>query len=330
MTRRRDFVAGIGAAAAWPFAARAQQGERIRRVGVLIPYAADDQEYQTRFAAFRQGMQQLGWVDGHNIRVDIRWGAGDANLVHKYAAELVALGPDVLIAGASGTATVSLWQVTRTVPIVFANVVDPVAGGYVESLARPGGNVTGFLGWEYTLSEKWLELLKEIAPRVTRAAVLRDPTVRGGPAQFAVIQAMAPSLGIELRPVDVSNADEIERAITAFAQGANGGLIVTGSSSASIHRELIIALIARHRLPAVYYSRYFVTGGGLISYGPDLADQWRRAASYVDRILGGEKPADLPVQAPTKYQLVLNMKTAKTLGIEVPRTLLARTDEVIE
>jgi putative ABC transport system substrate-binding protein len=330
MIRRREFVAGIGGAAAWPFAARAQQGERIRRVGVLIPYAADDQELQTRFAAFRQGMQQLGWADGRNIRIDIRWGAGDANLVRKYAAELVALGPDVLLAGGSGTATVSLWQVTRTVPIVFANVIDPVAGGYVESLARPGGNVTGFLSWEYTLSEKWLELLKEIAPRVTWAAVLRDPTVRGGPAQFAVIQAMAPSLGIGLRPVNVSNAGEIERAITAFAQGANGGLIVTGSSSALIHRELIIALAAQHRLPAVYSSRYFVTGGGLICYGPDLADQWRRAASYVDRILRGEKPADLPVQAPTKYQLVLNMKTAKALGIDVPRTLLARADEVIE
>jgi ABC-type uncharacterized transport system substrate-binding protein len=327
---RRKFLAALGgAAAAWPLAARAQQGERVRRIGVLMPFAEDNPVGQARLAAFRQGLLQLGWADGRNVRIDSRWGAGDASLTRTYARELVALAPDVVMAVSSG-AVAPLREVTRTVPIVFAVVADPVGAGYVDNLAQPGGNVTGFLGYEYTLSGKWLELLKEIAPRVTRAAVLRDSAVAAGPAQFAVIQAVAPSLGVELRPADMRNAGEIERAITAFAGSSNGGLIVTGSPSATIHRNLIITLAARHQLPAVYYDRFYVTGGGLISYGADYLDECRRAAGYVDRILKGEKPADLPVQAPTKYELVINLKTAKALGLDVPPTLLARADEVIE
>ena len=327
---RRELLVALGAAAAvGPLAARAQQGERMRRIGVLMPFAEDNPVGQARLAAFRQGLLQLGWADGRNVRIDSRWGAGDASLTRTYARELVALAPDVLMAVSSG-AVAPLREVTRTVPIVFAVVADPVGAGFVENLAQPGGNVTGFLGYEYTLSGKWLELLKEIAPRVTRVAVLRDSAIAAGPAQFAVIQAVAPSLGVELRPADMRNAGEIERAITAFAGSSNGGLIVTGSPSATIHRNLIITLAARHQLPAVYYDRFYVTGGGLISYGADYLDGCRRAAGYVDRILRGEKPADLPVQAPTKYELVINLKTAKALGLEVPPTLLARADEVIE
>jgi putative tryptophan/tyrosine transport system substrate-binding protein len=327
--RRREFIAGLGGAAALPFAARAQQGERVRRIGVLIPGASDDREYQARLAAFLLGLRQLGWIDGRNVRIDARWGADDANLLRKYARELVAPGPDAVMAFASAAIS-PLLEVTRSVPIVFAIVVDPVGAGYVDSMARPSGNVTGFVGYEYALSGKWLELLKELAPRVTRVAVLRDSTVASGPAQFAVIQAVMPSLGVELRPVDVHDPDEITRAITAFAGAANGGMIVSGSVGATLHRDLIIELAARYRLPTVYNARYFAIAGGLISYGPDYVDQCRRAAGYVDRILKGEKPADLPVQVPTKYELVINLKTAKALGLEVPATLVARADEVIE
>jgi putative ABC transport system substrate-binding protein len=290
--------------------------------------AADDAEGQARLAAFTQALQHLGWSEGRNLRIDTRWATADD--IRTHAAELVALAPDVLVA-ATGTPTVApLLQATRTVPIVFAIVVDPVGAGFVASLARPGGNATGFMAYEYGMSGKWLELLKEIAPHVTRAAVLRDPAVASGIGQFGAVQAVAPSLGVELSPVDVRDAGEIERAVAAFASGSNGGLIVTASGSATGHRQLIIALAARHRLPAVYPTRYFVTDGGLISYGADIIDQFRRAAGYVDRILKGEKPADLPVQAPTKYDLIINLKTAKALGLDVPTTVLARADEVIE
>ena len=330
MIGRREFTVCLGAAAAaWPLAAHAQQPGGMRRIGVLMPTASDNQRYQAYLAAFLQGLQQLGWTDGRNVRIDTRWGALNADLMRKYAGELVALEPDVVMAPTSDAVS-PLRQMTRTVPIVFATVADAVGAGFVESLARPGGNVTGFTAFEYALSGKWLELLKEIAPSVTRAAVLRDSSIVAGIGQFAAIQAVAPSLGVELRPVDMRDAGEIERAITAFAASSNGGLIITASNMATIHRELIIALAARHRLPAVYYSRYYVTGGGLISYGPDLLDQCRRAAGYVDRILKGEKPGDLPVQAPTKYELVINLKTAKALGLTVSQSLLARADEVIE
>ncbi|MBV8110725.1 MAG: ABC transporter substrate-binding protein [Hyphomicrobiales bacterium] len=328
--KRRTFITLLGgAAAAWPLAARGQQGDRMRRVGVLIPGASEDPVFQARLAAILEGLQQLGWVDGRNVRIDTRLGAGDADLLRKHAAELVALGPDVVMAYSSN-AVPPLLQLTRAVPIVFAVVADPVGAGYVESLARPGANVTGFTGYEFALSGKWLELLKEVAPRVTRAAILRDPAIAAGPAEFAAIQAVAPSFGVELRPLDVRDAGEVERTITAFAQGANGGLIVTGSVWASIHRKLIITLAAQHKLPAVYNTGYYATDGGLIGYGPDYSDLCRRAAGYVDRILKGEKPADLPVQAPTKYELVINLKTAKALGLTVPPQLLARADEVIE
>ena len=329
--RRREFLGVLGGAAAgWPLAARAQQPERMRRIGVLMASAADDSENQARMAAFLQGLAQLGWTDGRNVRIDTRWATTNADDLRRHAAELAALAPDVLVA-ASGTATAApLLQATRTVPIVFVIVIDPVGAGFVASLARPGGNATGFLMFEYGLSGKWLELLKQIAPGVTRAAVLRDPAVASGIGQFAALQAVAPSLGVELSPVDARDAAEIERAVTAFARSGNGGLIVTASPVAARHRDLIAALAARHRLPAVYGARHYVTAGGLISYGPDTIDQYRRAAGYVDRILKGEKPADLPVQAPTKYELVINLKTAKTLGLEVPPSLLARADEVIE
>jgi putative tryptophan/tyrosine transport system substrate-binding protein len=326
--KRRAFITLLGGAAAWPLAARAQQ-ERVRRIGVLMPNAADDPEYQARMTAFLQELAQLGWIDGRNARIDTRWGVADADRIRKYAAELVALAPDVIVANSSA-ALASLLQATRTVPIVFTAVADPVGAGYVDSLARPGGNATGFIVYEYSIAAKWLELLKEIAPHVTRAAVLRDSAIAAGPGQFGVIQAAAPSLGVDLRVADVRDAREIERALTAFAQGSNGGLIVTGSPAAIFHRGLIVALAARHRLPAVYSGRYFVTDGGLISYGADTIDSLRRAAGYVDRILKGEKPANLPVQAPTKYELIINLKTAKALGIDVPSTLLARADEVIE
>ena len=329
--RRREFITLFGVAAlAGPRAARAQQADRVRRVGVLMSRAAGDPEEQARFAGFLQGLQKLGWTDGRNVRIDYRWAAADADRSRAYAAELVALAPDVILA--SGSASVAaLLQTTRTVPIVFVNIIDPVGAGYVARLARPGGNATGFTAFEYSLSGKWLELLKEIAPNLTRIAILRDPALAAGIGQFAAIQAMAPSsLGVELSPIDVRDGGEIERDVAAFARGSNGGLIVTASSGAVVHRELIIMLAARHRLPAVYAFNYFVTSGGLISYGPDPTDQFRRAAGYVDRILKGEKAADLPVQAPTKYELAINLKTAKALGLTLPPSLLARADEVIE
>jgi len=328
--RRREFVTLLGgSAAAWPLAARAQQPEQIRRIGALMNLAADDPESQRRVTAFVQGLQQLGWTDGRNVRIDFRWGAADAVRIRAYAAELVALAPDVILA--AGALTLGpLQQASRTVPIVFAGVTDPVGAGLVTGLARPGGNATGFMNFEYGVSGKWLELLKQIAPRVTRAAVLRDSTIMASMSQFAAIQSVAPSFGVELNPIDTRQSDEIEHAVAAFAHGSNGGLIVVTGTSAIIHRDLIIALAARHRLPAVYPFRYYTSGGGLISYGPDAVDEYRRAAGYVDRILKGEKPADLPVQAPTKYELVVNLKTAKALGLDVPTALLARADEVIE
>jgi len=328
--RRRTFITLLGGTAvAWPLGARAQQPERMRRIGVLMPYAEDNPVGQARLTAFLEGLRQLGWADGRNVRIDTRWGAGDASLTRTYARELVAPGPDVVMAVSSG-AVAPLREVTRSVPIVFAVVADAVGAGFVESLVRPGGNVTGFTAYEYAVSGKWLELLKEIVPRVTRVAVLRDSAIAAGPGQFGAMQALAPSLGMELHPVDLHEPGEIERAIGEFAKGSNNGLIVSGSPSATIHRNLIIMLAARHRLPAVYYDRFYVTGGGLISYGADYLDECRRAAGYVDRVLKGAKPADLPVQAPTKYELVINLKTAKALGLEVPATLLARADEVIE
>jgi putative tryptophan/tyrosine transport system substrate-binding protein len=331
MSSRREFITLLGgAAAAWPVTARAQQPERMRHIGVLISGAADDPVLQERNAAFLQALQQLGWTVGRNLRIDYRWPGGDAERIRKYAAELVALAPDVILA--SGTANVGpLLQATRTVPIVFPIVGDPVGAGFVDSLARPGGNATGFMSFEYSLSGKWLELLKQIAPHVTQAAVLRDAATMSGPAQFSVIQAVAPSLRVEVNPINMRDAGEIERGVAAFARSStSGGLIVTASGSAQRHRDLIITLAARHKLPAVYSNRFYVTAGGLISYGADYTDQYRRAAGYVDRILKGEKPADLPVQAPTKYELVINLKTAKALGIDVPPTLLATADDVIE
>ena len=330
--RRRKFIALLGSSAvAWPLAARAQQpGGRMRRIGVLMSQSADDPDALAWISAFAQGLQERGWTIGGNVRIEYRWGAGDLDRFRKYAAELVALSPDVIVATA-GSIVGALQQVSRTVPIVFVTTVDPVGGGWVESLARPGGNATGFASHEFSMSGKWLELLKEIAPRVTRVAVIRDPNVPAGSGGLAAIQTVAPSFGMELTPIGVRSADEIERGIAMLARSANGGLIVVGpTSSVQLHRNLIIALAAWHRLPAVYGSLVWSKMGGLISYGADALDQYRRAASYVDRILKGEKPADLPVQAPTKYELVINLKTAKALGLEVPTTLLARADEVIE
>jgi putative tryptophan/tyrosine transport system substrate-binding protein len=325
---RRDFIAALsGVAVAWPLAARAQQGERMRRVGVLFP-GADDPESQARDASFRQGLQQLGWTEGRNLRIDLRRGGGNAADTRKYAAELVALAPDVILASAS--ALEPLLQATRTVPIVFAIVPDPVGSGFVASLSRPGGNTTGFAMFEYSLCGKWPELLKEIAPIVTRAAVLRNAAISSGVGQFAVIQSVAPSVGVEVSPINLSDAAEIERDVAAFAPAANAGLILTASALSNINRNLIIALAARYKLPAVYEERLYVDAGGLISYGPNFVDQFRRAAGYVDRILKGEKPADLPVQAPTKYETVINLKTAKVLGLAVPQSVLARANEVIE
>jgi ABC-type uncharacterized transport system substrate-binding protein len=327
--KRRDFITLLGGAAvAYPLAARAQQSG-MRRIGIILPAASDDAEYQARVGAFLQALALLGWTIGRNVRIDTRWATANAADIRRHAAELAALAPDVILA--SGASTVGpLLQATRTVPIVFPIVVDPVGAGFVDSLARPGGNATGFMNFEYSMGGKWLELLKEIAPGVMRVAVIRDPTQTGGIGQFSAIQAVAPSLGVEVSPLNVRAAGEIERAVTAFARTSNGGLIVTGSGLAQLHRDLIATLAARHKLPAVYNQRYFVAAGGLISYGPDLIDQYRRAAGYVDRILKGEKPADLPVQAPTKYELVINLKTAKALGLDIPTTLLARADEVIE
>jgi len=328
---RREFVTLLGGAAvAWPIAARAQERERMRRIGVLLPATADDTVFQTRMAAFLQALALLGRIVSRNLSIDIRWATADAGEIRRHAAELAALAADVILA--TGDSTVPpLLQATRTVPIVFPVANDPVAGGYVESLARPGGNVTGFMLSEYSFSGKWLELLKEIAPGVTRVAVFRDTTANvTGLAQFGVIQAMAPALRVEVNPINLRDADEIERAVAAFARTPNGGLILTASGAAIRHRDLVVALAAGHKLPAVYWERFFVAAGGLASYGADLVDNYRRAAVYVDRILKGEKPADLPVQAPVKYELVINLKTAKALGLDVPSTLLARADEVIE
>jgi putative ABC transport system substrate-binding protein len=300
----------------------------MRRIGVFMNLASDDAEGQARNAAFLQGLQEAGWAVGRNVRIEYRWGAGDPELFRRYAAELVALAPDVILA--SGASMYALQQVTREVPIVFVQVPDPVGAGIVLSMARPGRNATGFTPFEYGVSAKWLELLKEIAPRVTRAAVVRDPAIPTGTGQLGAIQSVAPSFGVELSPVDVRDVREIEGTVAAFARGSNGGLIVTASALAVVHREVIITLATRYKLPAVFFLRSFVTDGGLISYGPDSMDQFRRAAGYVDRILKGEKPADLPVQAPTKYELVINLKTARALGLDVPPTLLARADEVIE
>jgi putative ABC transport system substrate-binding protein len=327
--RRREFITLLGGAAVWPLAARAQQDARMRRIGVLLPAAADDAEWQAWVGAFLQALALMGWTTGRNVRIDTRWATTNAAEIRRHAAELVALAPDVILA--HGGATVGpLLQATRTVPIVFPVVGDPVAAGLVDSLARPGGNATGFMTFEYSTAGKWLELLKQIAPGLTRVAVLRDPAIPTGPAQFGVIQGVAPSLRVEVNPVNVRDAGEIERAVAAFARSPNDGLIVTEGGSAVLHRDLIITLAARHKLPAVYFDRVFVAAGGLASYGADYIDQYRRAAGYVDRILKGEKPADLPVQAPTKYELVINLKTARTLGLEIPPTLLARADEMIE
>jgi putative tryptophan/tyrosine transport system substrate-binding protein len=327
---RREFMTLIGGTAvAWPLAARAQQGERMRRIGVFSGGSASDPEVRPRIAAFVQGLALLGWTDGRNVRIDYRWGEGNTDTIRKAAVELVALAPDVILTP-GGPALDWLLQATGTVPIVFVIAPDPVGSGFVESLARPGGNATGFMQFEYNLCAKWPELLKEIAPGVTRAAVLRDPSTSNGIGQFAVIQSVAPSLGLEVVPINVRSEPELERAVSAFARFGNSGLIVTASPLTQINRGVIIGLAARHKLPAVYANRTHVTDGGLVSYGADLADQYRRAAAYVDRILRGEKPADLPVQAPTKYELAINLKTAKALGLTVPDTLLARADEVIE
>jgi putative ABC transport system substrate-binding protein len=325
--KRREFIALVGGAAAWPVAARAQQGERMRRVGVLLNLAANDPMGQARVAAFAQGLQATGWSDGRNVRIDTRWAAADPGNYRKYAMELMALGPDVILASTTA-AVAQLQQASRTVPIVFVSAIDPVGSGLITSMARPGGNVTGFVIFEYALAAKWLELLKEIAPGVKRAAVLRDAAVASGIGQFAAIQAVG-SVGMELSAIDLRDVGEIERAIADFAQYPNGGLIVTASQFGTNHPGLLAALAARHKLPAVYPFPYFASAGGLISYGPDQLDEYHRAAGYVDRILKGEKPADLPVQAPTKYELVINLKTAKALGLDVPPTLLARADEVM-
>jgi putative ABC transport system substrate-binding protein len=327
--KRREFITLLGGAAASPFAALAQQPERMPRIGVLAPYAENDPDAQSRNEALLQGLQELGWADGHNVRIDYRWGTGDVDLNRRNAGELVALAPNVIVA--VGTPTLeALQKATGTVPIVFVLPPDPVGAGYVRSLARPGGNITGFTTFEYSTGAKWLELLKAIAPSMTRAAVLRDTTTSAGTGWWGAIQTAAPPFGVEVVPVDVRDASEIERAVALFAHSSNGALIVPGSASAVIHRDLIVALAGRYKLPAVFYERYFVAAGGLISYGPDFLDLFRRAAGYVDRILRGEKPADLPVQAPTKYELVVNLKTAKALGLTIPQAVLARADEVIE
>jgi putative tryptophan/tyrosine transport system substrate-binding protein len=327
MNRREFITLLVGATATWPLATRAQAPERVRRVGVLNYLAADDPDSSPRVAAFAKALQELGWLDGRNVQFDYRWGGGDLDRSRRYAAELVALAPDVILVS-SGSALAALQSVTRTVPIVFVSVSDPVGAGYVASLARPGGNTTGFTLFEYGTSGKWLELLKQIAPAMTRAAVIRDPSITSGTAQFAAIQAVAPSLGVELTPIDARDAG-MGQTIADFTRPSSG-LIVTASPSAFRRRELIIGLAAKHQLPAVYSVRLYVANGGLISYGPDEIDQYRRAAGYVDRILKGEKPTNLPVQHPTKLELVINLKTAKTIGIEMPPSLLARADEVIE
>ena len=328
--KRREFITLLGgAAAAWPRAAGAQQPQRMRRIGVLLPAAADDAQYQAWVGAFLQALALLGWTIGRNVRIDTRWATANAGEIRRHAAELATLAPDVILAHAAG-AVGALLQATRAVPIVFPVIVDPVGAGFIDSLARPGGNATGFMSFEYSLGGKWLELLKQIAPGMTRMAVLRDTAQGSGTSMFAAIQTAAPSLRVEVSPVNVRDAGEIERAVAAFARSSNGGLIVTPSGPALLHRDLIITLAARHKLPAVYFEGFFIADGGLVSYGPDQVDQYRRAAGYVDRILKGEKPADLPVQAPVKYETVLNLKTAKALGLDVPATVLVRADEVIE
>jgi putative ABC transport system substrate-binding protein len=329
--RRREFIAGVGSAAAWPMVARAQQGDRVRRIGVLSPLAANDPEARREIEAFLQGLEQLGWTDGRNVRIDYGWGSGNADNVRKSAAELVMLAPDVIVALSGATLVGPLLQVTRTVPIVFTYAADPVGASFVDSLARPGGNATGLLSSEYSISGKWLELLKQIAPSVTRVAVLRSPDTPTGVGQFGVIQAVAQALKVEASPVNVRDAGDVERGIAAFARSANGGLIMAGGSALAVaRRDLIVTLAARHKLPAIYYRSEFVTAGGLISYGSSMVDNCRRAAGYVDRILRGERPADLPVQAPTKFELTINLKTAKALGLTIPETLLATADEVIQ
>jgi ABC-type uncharacterized transport system substrate-binding protein len=325
--RRREFIAGLGSAGAWPFATHAQRREQMRRIGVLLPAAADDPVYQAWLGAFLQGLALQGWTIGRNVQIDTRWAGSNSADFRRHATELVALAPDLILAHGSSTVA-ALLQATRTVPIVFPFAVDPVGAGLVDSLARPGGNATGFMTFEFSAGGKWLELLKEVAPSVMRAAVLR--TQGSGTSQFAAVQTAAPMLRVEVNPINLRDAGEIERAVAAFARAPNGGLIVTGTLAATLHRNLIITLAAQHKLPAVYSDRIFVTGGGLISYGPDRLDQYRRAAGYVDRILKGENPTDLPVQAPTKYETVINLKTAKTLGLTVPETLLVQANEVIE
>jgi ABC-type uncharacterized transport system substrate-binding protein len=325
--RRREFATSLGAAVAWPLAIRAEQTHRMRRVGVLSG-AASDAASRSLYLAFEQALEKLGWTNGRNVWIDHRWADGDSSKRRAYAAELVALAPDVLVA--VGPALAPLLQATRTVPIVFVFAADPVGSGFIESMSRPGGNATGFILFHFSINAKWLQLLKEAAPFISRAAVLRDPAVSSGVGQFAVIQSVADSIGVEAIPVDPSNAGEIERGITALARAGGGGLIVTATALANVHRDLIVALAARHRLPAIYYERSFVERGGLISYGANLGDQYRLAAGYVDRILKGEKPSNMPAQAPTKYELVINLKTAKALGLAIPEPLLARADEVIE
>jgi putative ABC transport system substrate-binding protein len=326
--KRREFITLLGGAATWPLGARAQQAERVRRIGVIVG-GPNDLLRQARHAAFLQALQQLGWTEGRNVHIDARWFSGNPAETRRYAAELVALAPDIIFT--AGSAAIGpMLEATRTVPIVFANVPDPVGSGYVKSLSRPGGNATGFMNFEYSLCGKWPALLKEIAPHTTRAAVLRDPAVPAGIGQFAVIQSVAGSVGVDVIPVGLSDAAEIARELADFAQSPNGGLILTAGALSALHRDLIITLAARHKLPAVYQERTYAEAGGLISYGPNFLDQFRRAAGYVDRILKGEKPAELPVQAPTKYELVINLKTAKALGLELPAAVLARADEVIE
>jgi putative ABC transport system substrate-binding protein len=326
--RRREFIALVGGAA-WPVLAKAQQSGPTRHVGVLLPIAKDDPDYQPWVAAFLRALQELGWIDGRNVRVDIHWATTNPGEIRKQAAELAALAPDVILA--PGTSTVGpLMQATHAIPIVFPIIADPVAGGFADSLAHPGGNATGFMLFEYSISGKWLELLKQIAPGVTRVAVFGDPDTATGPAQFGVIQAVAPSLRVEVSAFNKRDTNDIERAITAFAASPNGGLILTAGGPALVNRDLIISLAARYKLPAIYFERAFVTAGGLMSYGPDRIELYRRAAGYVDRILKGEKPAEMPIQAPTKYQLVINLKTAKALGLDVPVHLQQIADEVIE
>jgi len=328
MRRRGFIVLAAGTTVGWPLAAHTQSAEQMRRVGVLVGAAADDPDAQVLRAAFLQQLQQFGWIDGRNVRIDYRWAAGNADNYRKYAAELVARASDVILT--SGSSLGPMLQATRTVPIVFTFAVDPVGAGHISSLSRPGGNATGFLMLEFSLAAKWIELLKEVMPAMTRAAVVLGPSSTAAVGQFAAIQSVAPSVGVEVIPINIHGAADIERGVTAFTRSGHGGLVVTASAVANVHRDLIVALAARHRLPAIYFERYFVTGGGLMSYAADHSDQYRRAAGYVDRILKGEKPADLPVQAPTMYELIINLKTARVLGIEIPPSLLARADEVIE